>query len=399
MDIEILNGERLCYWCDQIDIPQEAVDELIGIARTVKEQPALFEIFASFHEKTALRGEWRQDWSPLPVDPEVAATFGNQASMFYLLAYLAALPYVAQSYKRMGIGMDVFHDTMLDFQLWMIHYKNVYGYWGFAQFMWIWIHMACKLFRLGRLQYILGSFDYGVTFFRKKQTGEILALADPALRLRADGYAAGAGRRPLPGNQPLPEPATEEGDWQPVFEASPEGWRGNPVSPYGFAIKRDTFLPRLEWEVALQKGDTVLDLHIPRNDPFTVEACRASLRRAYDFFPQKFPDRPFRAATCHTWFFTAQLQDLMPPESNIIRFQREFYLFPYPGGPGFLWTFVFTEKYQDPATAPRDTSLRRAVLDWLGEGKELFDLAGVLFNPPEAWGSQVYMSLWDKRVL
>jgi hypothetical protein len=76
----------------------------------------------------------------------------------------------------------------------------------------------------------------------------------------------------------------------------------------------------------------------------------------------------------------------------VVRFQREFYLFPFPGGPGFLWNFVFGEKITDPAAAPRDTSLRRAVLDWLAAGNELFDLPGVAFHSPDAWGSQPYMS-------
>ena len=87
----------------------------------------------------------------------------------------------------------------------------------------------------------------------------------------------------------------------------------------------------------------------------------------------------------------------MPLHQDIVRFQREFYLYPHAGGPGFLWAFVFTEKYPDPATAPRDTFLRRAVLDWLGEGKRLFDLPGVMLHPPETWGSQADMRRWDKN--
>jgi hypothetical protein len=128
----------------------------------------------------------------------------------------------------------------------------------------------------------------------------------------------------------------------------------------------------------------------------TVEACRDSLRRASDFFAAQYPQRLFKATFCHTWFFTAQLQQILPLESNIVRFQREFYLFPYPGGPGFLSGFVFSETEFDPAKAPRDTWLRRGVLDWLGAGKELFDLPGLLFHTPEEWGSTPYMSAWDR---
>ncbi len=114
----------------------------------------------------------------------------------------------------------------------------------------------------------------------------------------------------------------------------------------------------------------------PPTDAFTVETCRASLRQALDFFAQQSPEKTIRAGFCHTWFFTHPLQEFLPAESHIVQFQREFYLYPHPGGPGFLWEFAFGEKYRDLATAPRDTRLRRAVLDWLGQGKELFDLPG-----------------------
>jgi hypothetical protein len=184
--------------------------------------------------------------------------------------------------------------------------------------------------------------------------------------------------------------------WSPAFEARPDGWWGHPVSPYGCVRKEPQFLPYTEWELVLKQGEPVLDMHIPRSDPFTLEDCRDSLRQAFDFFQQQAPERPFTAAYCHTWFFTPQLQQILPPESNIVRFQREFYLYPFPGTPGFLWDYVFGEKVHSMAGAPRDTSLRRSVLDWLDSGKELFDLAGVMFHGPGEWGSQLYMSAWDR---
>ncbi|HMN61277.1 MAG TPA: hypothetical protein PJ988_12975, partial [Anaerolinea sp.] len=209
----------------------------------------------------------------------------------------------------------------------------------------------------------------------------------------ADGCAKGAGKLRLEDPDPQPDGLS----WQPVFEEDETGWTGHPISPYGWVERQPIRLPRADWALALQAGDTVLDLHIPRKDSFTVEDCRESMRQAYEFFPKQFPEQPFKASYCHTWFFTPQLQQLLPPESNVVRFQREFYLFPYPGGPGFLWAFVFGERYQNIADAPRDTSLRRAVLAWMEAGRELFDLPGLRFHSPEEWGSQVYMRPWDRE--
>ena len=392
LDIEILQEERLRDWCGKLNFPSEGIDELAAVAASVRADAALQSIFTEFHEKTALRGEWHREWSDLPMHPDAQAALGDRVTLFYLLAYLAALPYTYREYERRGISLEIFWASMDDIRRYYLHAYELEGAWRYRNFAWIWRHLSCELFRLGRLQFMLLPFEGRVTALRKRASTEILLLADPAVRLRADGYALGAGRR----ESGAPASEEETGGWLPVFEECADGWRGNPVSPYGYALKEEIFLPSAEWEVALRQGDTVLDIHIPPTDPFKVEDCRDSLRQAYAFFARYSPERPIKASFCHTWFFTPQLQQLLPPESNVVRFQREFYLFPFAGGPGFLWTFVFGEKITDPAAAPRDTSLRRAVLDWLAAGKELFDLPGVAFHAPEGWGSQPYMSKYIK---
>jgi hypothetical protein len=414
MDIELLISERLDIWGKRLDFPPDALDALQAVANLVRDDPDLLAIFTEFHDRTAQRGEWHREWSDLPVDERVQARLGERTSLFYLLAYMAALPSVEARYHQLGVGMDIFDDTMKDFLNYLGDFYDLHGYWGYAQFAWIWRHLTCELFRLGRLQYMLAPFHSAVTAFRRKSSADgrqqkpvqspslgadgdlagldIVLLADPSQPLRADGYAFGAGLH-LSGDDTSSAQA-----WKPAYEESTAGWHGHLVTPYGCVRPQVVFLPRLEWDLILQEGNTVLDLHIPRRDPLTAETCSASYRQALEFFPRVFPARPWKALYCHTWFFTPQLQSFLPPESNIVKFQREFYLYPFPGSVGFLWSFVFGEKYPDPATAPRDTSLRRAVLDWIGQDKEIFDLPGVMFHDPEAWGSQPYMNQWDQWI-
>ena len=396
IEIELLNEIGLRAWGARLALPQAAVDELTAVAQMVREDEVLCAIFDEFHHKTSVEGRWHREWTPLPFDERVQAALGERVSLFYLLAYLAALPYAEREYRRRGIGMDIFQATMSDLRIWFCHEYDLNGKWIFRQFSWVWRHLSCELFRLGRMQYMLSPFDGSVSAYRRRGTGEIRLLAGAEMLLRPDGYALGAGRtRPEdPFFQDRPQPIEEV--WSPVFEARREGWWGHPVSPYGCVLRDPQLLPRIEWEPVLQPGDTVLDMHIPRKDPFTLEACHDSLRQAFEFFRQQAPDRPFKAGYCHTWFFTPQLYQILPPESNILRFQREFYLYPFPGTPAFLWDYVFGEKVRSLAQAPRDTSLRRAVLNWLDGGGEMFDLAGVTFHGPEKWGSQPYMTRWDQ---
>jgi hypothetical protein len=381
MEIEMLQEDRLRTWCGRLRMPAGAIEALVEMARQIQADEKLYQLFAAFYEKTSLRGKWHQDWGDFPMDPAVVNQLGERrATLFYVVGYLAALPHISREYRRLGISREILVDTLYDITLWLIYAYEVHGEWSFYQFPWISRHVECRLFRLGRLQFALEPFEGRIMAFKHRSSGHILLLGDPTTPLRADGYAEGAGGTP---------PAEDE-RWFATFEATPAGWRGNRLAPSGYTLRENVFLLRSEWEPVLKHGDTILDLHIPRGEKMTVESCRESIARAFAFFPEHWPERPFKGVFCHTWFFTPQLQQILPPESNIVKFQREFYLYPHPGSPAFLWNFVFGEKYPDAATAPHDTLLRQSILDWLAAGKELFDLPGVMLHSPDQWGTQPY---------
>ena len=168
MDIELLIAERLAEWGRRLRFPTEAVDALQAVASLVRGDQELLAIFTEYHDRTARRGEWHREWSDLPVDARVQAQLQERTSLFYLLAYMAALPSVEARYHQLGVGMDIFDDTMKDFLNYLGDFYDLRGYWGYAQFAWIWRHLTCELFRLGRLQYMLAPFLNGVTAFRRK---------------------------------------------------------------------------------------------------------------------------------------------------------------------------------------------------------------------------------------
>jgi hypothetical protein len=62
---------------------------------------------------------------------------------------------------------------------------------------------------------------------------------------------------------------------------------------------------------------------------------------------------------------------MLPPESNIVRWQHEGYLFPADDDEGSFLLFTFGSTTIDLATAPQDTRLRRAIIAYLAGGGEL----------------------------
>ena len=97
------------------------------------------------------------------------------------------------------------------------------------------------------------------------------------------------------------------------------------------------------------------------------------------------------AVTCSSWLLDPQFEDWLKPESNIVRFLREWYLAPRPGAnDGQTFERIFGGPVDDINTAPRDSSLRRAILDHMKAGGRWRSTASVIFPEDINWGAQVY---------
>lgn len=132
--------------------------------------------------------------------------------------------------------------------------------------------------------------------------------------------------------------------------------------------------------VATGPDGLALSVHIPDfQGPLTPEACDDSLVRAREFFPRYFPDEPFPVAVCHSWLLDPQLAAYLPPEANIVRFQRRFTLVPREEEPDDRGPvgFVFGNPDLPVASLPRDSALQRAVGDHLRSGGH--------FRPGHGW--------------
>ena len=71
--------------------------------------------------------------------------------------------------------------------------------------------------------------------------------------------------------------------------------------------------------------DLALSVHIPDFcGPLEPEAVGDALHLAAGFFERHFPSERYDFAICHSWLLGPQLDEHLPRESNIMRFQRRF---------------------------------------------------------------------------
>jgi hypothetical protein len=135
----------------------------------------------------------------------------------------------------------------------------------------------------------------------------------------------------------------------------------------------------------------MLEMHIPAGTPMGFEACGQSLHQALAFFSRYFPDRPYRGFCCTSWLLDSQLPDLLPASSNLVRFMQEFYCYPRLSNATQTFERVFGGEPQDLSTAPRDTTLRRAILDHALAGGRMRSGGVFMLADDLRWGEQVYL--------
>jgi len=77
-------------------------------------------------------------------------------------------------------------------------------------------------------------------------------------------------------------------------------------------------------QYGIKKDDPVLVMHIPADGKLDIDACRASMEMAKEFYAKYFPDYTYKAFTCHSWLLDDSLKAYLPETSNIIRFGELF---------------------------------------------------------------------------
>ena len=272
-------------------------------------------------------------------------------------------------------------DTYSDTWIWANDYKDKHNTWGIDLNIipWLFNHLSGELYRLGRLQFVPRPFGQKIRVFRKREKREVMVLSEGNVKFSGDGQISGARSE-----------NNQENNWTSRLLFDSEGVIGTPIYPTGRAWVEETCLAWKSWRQALAPGDPVLEIHIPAGSPMDFDACGDSLLQALDFFPRYFPDRPFLGFCCTSWLLNTQYQNWLPPDSNIVRFQREFYLFPIHSNKRSGFNRIFGTNSQNFSKLPRDTRLRRAVLDCLESGGNLRSGGALLLAQDLDWGNQIY---------
>jgi len=163
-------------------------------------------------------------------------------------------------------------------------------------------------------------------------------------------------------------------NWTGEWGFSQPGWLILHIRGRIFKLGRLQFETSKMWDgVTLKSGDIIhkgedyLNIHIPRGGRMDEAACLESFERAKEFFP-KVLNYDFKAFGCHTWLFDPAFEKLLPPDSNILKFQRLFEIFPGGedfGGLDYVFINITKENIKD---APENTYFQKTLKEYILSG-------------------------------
>jgi hypothetical protein len=369
--------------CRYVGVGREVTSQMVAAAGRIAGDECLSALTWHGHRQLYHTGADISLW------PGLEASLGDHAEAFYFLALLSGCPEMRRVHRARGVEAEVVAETVADVRWHVEANHRMKGRYGVSARLadWLRLHFEGRLYSLGRLQFVHETFGDEVAAYRR-DGGAVTALAGEAMELRRDGLRNGGSG------------ITEtEGTWTPGLRITESQAIGHPIDPATGVVAREPVTLELsEWRPVLQAGDAVLDIHIPEAGPLTPQACAESIRRALEFFPRHFPDQPAaRALVCDAWLFDPELRDYLGEDSNIIRFQRQFYLYPGVCDSWEAFRHVFPieipDGHQGPmdlSALPRETSLQRALLEHVESGRRWRNAGGFVLVDDLPWGRQPY---------
>ena len=111
-----------------------------------------------------------------------------------------------------------------------------------------------------------------------------------------------------------------------------------------------------------------INVHIPSCGKLNMDECRASYKKAAQFFADAFPG-DIVVFYCWSWLLFEPQRSFLNADSGIVKFMNDFDIYRTGEQNGDLWRIFDREYDGDPASLPENTSLQRAYKNWLKSGK------------------------------
>ena len=295
----------------------------------------------------------------------LAEKLGSDTDCYLACVFDMGFDRLHMLYNKRKIPESVLSETMTDFDVSAEEYYVENKRAGIADYGWLAFHMQGKLFRLGRLQYIVDKkFSFNTYVFRNTD-GDLHAVAKDGIGVDNDGFVTRG---------------------EPVFTTeyirTKNAVTANMIDTNGNVLSQKPEISMADHKCVLAPGDDVLDMHIPSGEKLDIEDCLRSMDRAIVFGHDHFPEFDYKAFTLRSWLLSDEIKEVLSDDANLVRFSN---MFTRAAGVRtekkphiYKWIFGFdkmVENYKDHAAG---TALQRGAHKLLDEGRWFVTRTGII---------------------
>ena len=227
---------------------------------------------------------------------------------------------------------------------------------SFDDYPWDMNFYCCQIFFLDRFYFIPYRWGGSPEAWRNTETGEVTALWHAGVRIRRDGQIDGVN------DVRDPEAFTT------VFEETDDAVKGNRVLPEGIVSPEIVTLDKKIWRKVLGDDDFLLALHIPGGEGYTPERVKSSCEKALAFYDRYYPEYHYIGFWSESWLYDPGLREIVRPDRNIVRVQRQFYCYPVEEGDRMIRLEVLGDEHADYRKLTPRNSLERGMFEVWARG-------------------------------
>ena len=217
---------------------------------------------------------------------------------------------------------------------------------------------CCQIFYLDRFYFIPYRWAGSPEAWRNRDNGKVVALWHAGTRVRHDGQLDGVNE----------------------FAESEEMVCGNLVFPEGRISPEKTVLDKRIWYKVLGDNDYLLALHIPGGKGYTTERVRSSCETALGFYDRYYPEYEYKGFWSESWLYDPGLREILGPERNIVRVQKQFYCYPTEEGDRMIRLEVLGDEKADYRKLIPRNSLERGMFEKWARGERFHTMGMFLLR-------------------
>ena len=346
-ETELLPRETLLRVLADNSVPPEKRDRLLKTLDAANAVPELVEL-AHIMAKDAVRGLVRCHAVEFH-QPRPKCLHGFDREAYAFLYTQLCVPEGRKALRARGIPEE--YDADIPERMTRKQLKKFVetGDISFDDYPWDMNFYCCQIFFLDRFYFIPYRWGDTPVAWRNTETGEVTALWRAGDRFRRDGQFDGVNG------------ITDPEAFTTVYEETEGTVRGNRVLPEGRVSPETVSLGKKSWRKALGEDDFLLALHIPGGEGYTPERVKSSCEKALAFYDRYYPEYDYKGFWSESWLYDPGLREIVKPDRNIVRVQKQFYCYPTEEGDRMIRLEVLGDENADHRRLIPRNSLERGM--------------------------------------